>query len=105
MKVKPKTRPITLYQLLGVRPGDETEVIHKRYLDLAYTLHPDRNDGVDNGFSALTEAWSVLRDKARRRQYDLQLALAGGQCAACKGTGYAWRGRACLPCEGTGVAR
>lgn len=93
----------TLYALLGARPGDPTEDIHKLYLNLAYQLHPDRNGGADAGFSALTQAWAVLRDRDRRRQYDLQLKLAGNQCAQCRGTGYAWRGRACLACEGTGA--
>jgi curved DNA-binding protein CbpA len=103
--VRPKKREATLYSLFGLPPGSTAEELHEAYLKLAFTLHPDRNGGADAGFSALTAAWAVLKDKARRRQYDLQLKLAGGQCSQCEGTGYAWRGRACLPCEGTGVAK
>jgi DnaJ-class molecular chaperone len=83
-------------------PGSSPEQLHGRYLTLAFQLHPDRNDGVDSGFSALTAAWAVLKDAKRRKQYDLQLALAGDQCLVCQGTGYAWGSRLCAKCEGTG---
>ena len=105
MRVRPRKREATLYSLFGLPPGSSPEQLHEAYLRLAWELHPDRNDGADAGFSALTAAWAVLRDRERRRQYDLQLQLAGGQCAVCKGTGYAWRGRVCLGCEGSGVAK
>jgi len=62
------------YQLLGVKkeaPGDE---IKKAYRKLALTFHPDRNGGdsaCEERLKEINEAYQVLGDEEKRRQYDL----------------------------------
>lgn len=94
----------TLYAVLGMPPGLPTDALHQRYLELAFELHPDRN-GDEEKFKELTAAWAMLKDPARRRQYDAQLRLAGGQCKACLGAGLSWGTRPCRTCNGTGQER
>ena len=61
-----------LYALLGV-PRDAPEAeIKKAYRRLAMQYHPDRNPapGAEAKFKEVTEAYEVLREPARRAQYD-----------------------------------
>ncbi|CAG9460516.1 unnamed protein product [Pedinophyceae sp. YPF-701] len=58
-----------LYEVLGVR-RDATEVQIKRaYKSLATKHHPDKG-GDAAAFAAITQAFNVLSDKARRARYD-----------------------------------
>ena len=62
------------YQILGV-PGNTTqEQIKKAYRKLAMQYHPDRNPGkekwANEKFKEINEAFSVLGDPQKRRQYD-----------------------------------
>lgn len=61
------------YEVLGVaRTASEAE-IKKAYRQLAMQYHPDRNDGdkdSEERFKEVTEAYEVLRDPAKREQYD-----------------------------------
>ena len=59
------TPPPELYRLLQVDPAAEREVIRAAYLCLAKTRHPDAGGPVE-GMAALSDAWSVLGDPARR---------------------------------------
>ena len=68
------------YQILGL-PNSATEVEIKRaYRKLAMQYHPDRNRGKESwaneNFKQINEAFSVLGDQEKRRQYD-QFGLAG----------------------------
>ena len=61
------------YKVLGIEPGAETEKIKAAYRDLAFTYHPDRNQ--DNPAAAekmkqVNEAYAVLSDPKKRREYD-----------------------------------
>ncbi|GAB4260109.1 MAG: hypothetical protein Kow0092_08730 [Deferrisomatales bacterium] len=61
------------YALLGVSPGATAEEIKQAYRRKALELHPDRNGGsrqAEEAFKALTEAYAVLGDPARRSRYD-----------------------------------
>ncbi len=65
-----------LYAVLGCSKGDEAGVITKRYRKLALRYHPDRNRGDGQAeaaekFRAVSDAYAVLSDPNRRRQYDL----------------------------------
>lgn len=58
------------YAVLGVdRSADETE-IKKAFRKLAQKHHPDKPDGDEAKFKELSEAYTVLSDSAKRKQYD-----------------------------------
>jgi len=62
------------YQILGV-PRNATEAqIKKAYRKLAMQYHPDRNPGkekwANEKFKEINEAFGVLGDPGKRRQYD-----------------------------------
>lgn len=101
------TRKRTLYAVLGMPPGSAPEELHRRYLELAVRLHPDKGLTDGEQFRELTAAWTVLKDPARRRRYDAQLLLEGGQCTRCEGSGrrYSMKDGSyinCPYCLGTG---
>jgi len=60
------------YQILKVGPAATFTEIHKAYRALALQYHPDRNASPDAGcaMAAINEAYSVLSDPMRRREYD-----------------------------------
>jgi molecular chaperone DnaJ len=63
-----------LYKVLGVEKSASADEIKKAYRNLAFKYHPDRNGGDKNAeeqFKKINEAYSVLGDETKRRQYDL----------------------------------
>lgn len=60
------------YRILGVEPFADDDTIRKHYRKLALILHPDKNKsvGADGAFKILSEAWSLLSDKAKRILYN-----------------------------------
>jgi DnaJ-class molecular chaperone len=62
------------YQILGVPRNASDEEIKKAYRRLAMQYHPDRNPGKENWandkFKEINEAYGVLGDPQKRRQYD-----------------------------------
>ena len=78
----PKPAPADLYAVLGCSKGDDAPVITKRYRKLALKYHPDRNRGDGQAeaaekFRAVSDAYAVLSDPNRRRQYDLHGSTTG----------------------------
>ena len=60
------------YDVLGV-PRNATETdIKKAYRNLAKKYHPDvcKEAGAEEKFKAINEAYAVLSDESKRRQYD-----------------------------------
>jgi molecular chaperone DnaJ len=65
------------YKILGVSQNATLEEIKKAYRRLANTYHPDKNPGnkeAEEKFKEINEAYEVLSDKDKRRQYDAMRA-------------------------------
>ncbi|HUR13622.1 MAG TPA: molecular chaperone DnaJ [Mycobacteriales bacterium] len=66
------------YAALGVPKDARAGDIKKAYRKLAAELHPDRNPGGEERFKAVSEAYDVLSDDTKRREYDEARALFAG---------------------------
>lgn len=70
------------YKDLGVSENASTEEIKKAYRKLARENHPDKHPGdtaAENRFKAASEAYSVVGDKEKRKEYDeLKRMVASG---------------------------
>ena len=61
------------YKLLGVEKGASEEEIKKAYRKLAMKYHPDHTKGdkaAEEKFKKISEAYAVLSDKKKRKEYD-----------------------------------
>jgi molecular chaperone DnaJ len=60
------------YEVLGVQKGASKDQIKDAYRKLALQFHPDRNKSpeAEGRFKEISEAYAVLSDDEKRRQYD-----------------------------------
>jgi molecular chaperone DnaJ len=68
------------YKVLDVPKTASADAIKKAYRKLARQLHPDRNPGdaeAERRFKDVSEAYAVLSDAAKRKEYDETRALFG----------------------------
>ena len=65
------------YEVLEVNPKARQSVIDKAYRALMIEDHPDQG-GDQRRAQLVNEAYEVLRDAAKRRQYDSENGLTGG---------------------------
>lgn len=73
------------YQILGVNSSASPEEIRRAYRILARRYHPDVNPGKasEDRFKIIAQAYEVLSDVEKRRQFDFELGQSKG--------GEAWR--------------
>ena len=73
----------THYRVLGVERTATAVELRAAYLDLARRLHPDRHRSAsapeqrlaERRIREVNEAWAVLSNQQRRREYDLSLGV------------------------------
>lgn len=58
------------YKILGVERAASLDEIKKAYRRLAHQHHPDKAGGNEEKFKEINEAYQVLSDATKRRQYD-----------------------------------
>ena len=70
-------RTITLYDILQVTPNASPEIIQAAYRAFAKQYHPDVNNsrGSTDDMKAINAAWEVLRDPAKRKDYDRSIGV------------------------------
>jgi molecular chaperone DnaJ len=64
------------YAILGISPGAKANEVRASYRRLVKEFYPDYYSGGSEIFQQIQEAYSVLSDDRKRRQYDQQLINA-----------------------------
>jgi molecular chaperone DnaJ len=59
------------YKILGIEKNASSDEIKKAFRKLAHEHHPDKQGGNDAKFKEANEAYSVLSDEKKRKQYDM----------------------------------
>jgi hypothetical protein len=69
------------YEVLGASADASPREIERLYKRLAHQHHPDRG-GTEDDMKALNEAYQVLHDEAKRKEYDSQRSSVVTQSGA-----------------------
>ena len=78
------------YKVLGVAKGASADEVKKSYRKLARKYHPDANKGdskAEERFKEISEAYNVLSDDKRRKEYDEARSLFGSGGVRMPGAG------------------
>jgi len=82
------------YKVLGVKRSATKEEIQQAYRKLVRQYHPDLNPNdkqAEEKFKEVNEAYQVLNDPNRRKEYEATLKSGGGPSPRSKGTSQAQR--------------
>ena len=60
----------SFYEILGVDRNASKEHIKKEFRKLSLKYHPDKRSGDEDKFKEINEAYQILCDDEKRRQYD-----------------------------------
>jgi molecular chaperone DnaJ len=74
------------YEILGVSKDASQDEIKKAYRKMAHKYHPDKKEGDEKKFKEANEAYQILSDPQKRKQYD-QFGSAFSQAGAGQGAG------------------
>jgi len=58
------------YEILGISKSATEGEIKRAYRRLAHQYHPDKNKGDDKRFKEINEAYQILGNKEKKKQYD-----------------------------------
>ena len=58
------------YEVLGIKKDASADEIKKAFRKLAQQLHPDKPGGDEKKFKEINEAYTVLSNPEKRKQYD-----------------------------------
>lgn len=70
------------YRILEIKEDAHFSDIKKKYRKLAIKYHPDKNPGDDEAvkkFREITEAYEILGDEKKRKEYDNKRKFKNGQ--------------------------
>jgi molecular chaperone DnaJ len=67
------------YDILGVQKGATKDDIKKAFYKLASKYHPDKKGGDESKFKEVNEAYQVLSDEKKRKEYDTYGQTFNGQ--------------------------
>ena len=70
------------YRILEIKEDADFSDIKKKYRKLAIKYHPDKNPGDDEAvkkFREITEAYEILGDEKKRKEYDNKRKFKNGQ--------------------------
>jgi len=81
LKISELLKGVNLYNLMGISEGASQDEIKKAYRGLALTAHPDKQAAmepdeakkVQENFVKIQEAYELLSDQSKRKQYDSSL--------------------------------
>ena len=60
------------YNILNLDKNCTPEEIKKSFRSLSFKHHPDKNNGEDKLYKKITEAYNVLSDPVKKREYDIE---------------------------------
>ena len=91
------------YQILGVSPDADAKAIKTAYRKLARKYHPDMNpdEGAEDKFKEVAEAYEALKDAGRRAEYD-EMRQHGGRSGSRFEPPPDWQGNAGFGSAGAG---
>jgi molecular chaperone DnaJ len=67
------------YEVLGIKKDASADEIKKAFRKMAQKLHPDKPGGDEKKFKEINEAYTVLSNPEKRRQYDTFGSADGAQ--------------------------
>ncbi len=66
------------YEILGVREDATNSQILEAYRRLVNEFSPNKLEGLDGPFKDIQEAWEILKDDVKKREYDTKLQFQTG---------------------------
>jgi DnaJ-class molecular chaperone len=83
---------VTPYAVLLVKPTDDDLTIRKRFHELSWILHPDRNYGTPGAsWQAVIDAYQQVKTQERRTDWCSTQGQLARMCIGCQGYGVTWR--------------